>query len=181
MEKAFSGYQKPFDKFEKRFSMGYQQTRKRSHGRHPLFVCRDVSAPSRVAMGKKSPFPTSETAIRSSSRPLKTYWSTCVAVGGVGLITAGDAFVDTPWKIVFRFFNSCQISRKTFFHGVPNLCEAPENTTGFFVDPRKFSTNGTGGLPSQMMNLWQWDKLSSNLQRDHCNTDLVEFFRTTRF
>jgi len=34
-----------------------------------------------------------------------------------------SAFVDTPWKIVFRFIERLLQSRKSFFHGIP--------TTGF--------------------------------------------------
>jgi hypothetical protein len=36
-----------------------------------------------------------------------------------------SAFVDTPWKIVFRFLKRLVFSRKGFFHGVPNSCLVP--------------------------------------------------------
>ena len=33
-----------------------------------------------------------------------------------------SAFVDTPWKIVFRFLKRLVFFPKSFFHGVPNNC-----------------------------------------------------------
>jgi len=44
-----------------------------------------------------------------------------------------SAFVDTPWKIVFRFIERLLQSRKSFFHGIP--------TTGFV-----YALNTSSGL-----------------------------------
>jgi hypothetical protein len=48
-------------------------------------------------------------------------------------IFLSSAFVDTPWKIVFRFIERLLQSRKSFFHGIP--------TTGFV-----YALNTSSGL-----------------------------------